>query len=82
MPKATREAGPATATDDTPTRDKLIEALVNLRAKSEAEYIEWQRLKGMNYIGPARTAYAKWSATHAHIDNMLDGIQFVDMLSA
>jgi len=84
MPRrASRDAGPAVIdTDDTPSREELIEALGNLRAKSEAEYVEWRRLVGLNYIGAAKDAEAKWKSTNFHIDEMLSGIQFVDAINS
>ena len=81
MPRPTIAASLVPTDDDTPTRAELIEALGNLRTKSEAEYIEWRRLEGMNYSLAAKTAKAKWESTNHHIDNMLDGIQFVDALA-
>ena len=87
--KATREPGPATLDttkvfedDDIPSRAELVQAALNLRVKSEAEYVEYKRLESMNYIGAARAAEEKWVETLGRLDNMIDGIELMDAITA
>ena len=88
MPKATRAAGPATGSttdqfeDDTPTRAELIEALGNLRADSDIAYAEWQRTKALGFKEAAHRAKTRWDSLHRHMDNMLDGIELMDAITA
>lgn len=73
--RAIRPTGPAIPAVFNPSDDEdriqlcdVIEALGNLRTKSEAEYVEWRRLEAMNYIGAAKAAKADWVSTNKKID--------------
>lgn len=76
--RATRGTGPVVPAVFNPSDDEdrieiadVVEALGNLRVKSEAEYQEWRRLVAANYIGPAKDAYQLWAATNKKIDRHL-----------